>query len=126
MTYDPYATSGIPAGEIVSIPFGGVLRHYGVVTSRGTVISNSRRAGGVVEQSLSEFRNGKRLSRHGASEDLHPFQVEARARRMMGRSYDFTGSNCIDLTQHAHRRKATPWQYARATLMAAQDLFRNK
>jgi hypothetical protein len=40
------------AGDVVSIRFGGVLRHYGVVTSRGTVICKSRLHGGVVEQSL--------------------------------------------------------------------------
>lgn len=111
------------AGDIISIPFGGVLRHYGVVTSRGTVISNSRRGGGVVEQSVAEFRRGRPLSHHGGSGGLHPFQIEARARRALGSSYDLAGSNCIDFTRHTHRRTPTPWQVGRATLMALGDMM---
>jgi len=116
----------LPAGEIVSIrfgPFGGLLRHYGVVTLRGTVISNSRAGEGVVEQSLKAFQNGQDLRRHGASSSQHPFIVEARARRKLGRSYDLTGSNCIDFTRYTHKRSATPWQLGKATLMAARDMF---
>lgn len=113
----------MPAGEIVSIPFGGVFRHYGVVTARGTVISNSRAAGGVVEQSLSTFMQGRELRRHGHSRSEHAFQIEARARRKLGRSYDLTGSNCIDFTRHTHKKRATPWQLGRATLMAVGDMI---
>ena len=43
MQHDPFT-----AGDVVSIRFGGVLRHYGVITGRGTVICNSRLHGGVV------------------------------------------------------------------------------
>jgi len=116
----------LPTGEIVSIPFGpfgGVFRHYGVVTLRGTVISNSRAGGGVVEQSLAAFQNGQHVRRHGTSSSQHPFAVEARARRKLGRSYDLTGSNCIDFTRHTHKRSATPWQIGKATLMAARDML---
>lgn len=122
MTYstDRYA---LPAGEVVSIPFGGVFRHYGVVTARGTVISNSRAAGGVVEQSLTEFKDGRRLMRHGRSSGQNAYQVEARARRKLGRSYDLTGSNCIDFTQYTHKRRPTPWAVGRATLMALGDML---
>ena len=122
MTFS-YSQYDLPAGEIISIPFGGVFRHYGVVTARGTVISNSRASGGVVEQSLAAFKNGKQISRHGASNSEHAFQVEARARRLLGRSYDLTGSNCIDFTRHTHQRRATPWQVGRATLMAVGDML---
>lgn len=119
-----YKDYDLPAGEIVSIPFGGVFRHYGVVTSRGTVISNSRAGGGVIEQSLAAFENGNSVRRHGGSGEAHPFQIEARARRMLGRSYDLTGSNCIDFTRHTHKQTATPWQVGRATLMAVGDMLK--
>ncbi len=123
MTYRSTDIYELPAGEIVSIPFGGVLRHYGVVTSRGTVISNSRAGGGVVEQSLTAFKNGKSIRRHGTSDHQHPLQIEARARRALGASYDLTGSNCIDFTRHTHRQSPTPWQVGRATLMAIGDML---
>ena len=49
------------AGDVVAIPFGVGLSHYGLVTSRGTVIANCRRRGGVVEPSFAEFANGRRV-----------------------------------------------------------------
>lgn len=123
--YDSYssARTSLLAGEVVSVRFGGVLSHYGVVTARGTVISNSRRGGGVTEQSVDAFCDGRALRTHGVSSDLHPFQIEARARRALGSSYDLTGANCIDFTRHTHRKAPTPWQVGRATLMAVQDMF---
>jgi len=103
-----------------------VFRHYGVVTSRGTVISNSRKGGGVIEQSLTAFEDGTRLSRHGASSRDHAFQIEARARRKLGRSYDLTGSNCIDFTRHTHRQRPTVWQTGRAIIMAVGDMSKRR
>jgi uncharacterized protein YijF (DUF1287 family) len=43
MSKDPYAYRHFQAGDVVSIRFGGVLRHYGVITSGGRVISNARK-----------------------------------------------------------------------------------
>lgn len=121
-----YELDKLPAGEIVSVRFAGVLRHYGVVTSRGSVISNSREGGGVVEQSLSAFKAGRALRRHGRKSVDHPIEIEARARRKLGRSYDLTGSNCIDFTRHTHRQRPTPWQVGRAGLMAVGDMLSKK
>ena len=76
------------AGDVVSIRFGGVLRHYGVVTGRGTVICNSRLHGGVVEQSLDAFSAGRDVRLHGRYSDLDGYHVEQRARRHLGKEYD--------------------------------------
>ena len=111
------------AGDIVSIRFGGVLRHYGVVTSRGTVISNSRLNGGVVEQSLTTFSAGRDVRLHGRYSDLDGYHVELRARRYIGRDYDLFGSNCGHLVRHAHRRKPTPMQVAAATVRTFGDML---
>ena len=121
-----YDRTDLPAGTIVSIPYAKVLRHYGVVTASGTVISNSRKGGGVIEQSLSAFRDGHRLRDHGGADTRQAYKIEARARRALGSPYDLTGSNCIDLTRHTHRRPPTPWQVGRATLMAVEDMFRQR
>jgi len=125
MTYADIHTN-LPAGTIVSVPYARVLRHYGVVTVRGTVISNSRKGGGVIEQSLVEFGSGARVRAHDGSSADHALVIEARARRKLGRSYDLTGSNCIDFTRHTHRRRPTPWQVGRASLMAIGDMFRSR
>ncbi len=111
------------AGDVISIRFAGVLRHYGVVTARGTVISNSRAHGGVVEQTLIEFEAGRRARRDRTETDAHPFEIEARARRALGAGYALAGSNCIDLTRHTHRRRPTAWQVGSATLMAVRDMW---
>jgi hypothetical protein len=94
-----------------------------VVTLRGTVISNSRAGGGVIEQSLTAFRKGKHLHRHGLQSDAHPFEIEARARRRLGQPYSLTGSNCIDYTRYTHKHRPTPWQVGQATLMAFGDML---
>lgn len=110
-------------GDVVSVPFGGVLSHYGVVTSRGTVISNSRKNGGVVEQAFAEFENGKPVRLHRRDSALNPRQVEMRARRALGSDYDLVGSNCVHFARHAHRRRATPLQIGKATLHALGDMM---
>lgn len=121
-----YDRTDLPAGTIVSIPYAKVLRHYGVVTASGTVISNSRKGGGVIEQSLGDFKNGYRLRKHGGADTRQAYKIEARARRALGSPYDFTGSNCIDFTRHTHQRRPTVWQFGRAMLMAAGDMSKRR
>ena len=111
------------AGDVVSIRFGGVLRHYGVVTSRGTVICNSRLHGGVVEQSIESFADGRHVRLHGRYSDLDGYHVELRARKHLGKEYDLFGSNCGHFVRHAHRRKPTPMQVASATVRTVGDML---
>ncbi len=118
MQHDPFN-----AGDVVSIRFGGVLRHYGVVTGRGTVICNSRLHGGVVEQSLETFSDGRGVRLHGSYSDLDGYHVEQRARRHLGKDYDLFGSNCGHFVRHAHRRKPTPMQVAAATVRTVGDML---
>ena len=112
-------------GDVVSIPFGGVLTHYGVVTARGTVISNSRKHDGVTEQSLEDFSAGRAIRLHRTGGGADPLHVEARARRALGAPYRLAGSNCGDFVGHVHRRKPTVTQVGRASLMALGDLIGN-
>ncbi len=113
-------------GDVVSVRFAGVLRHYGIVSASGTVISNSNHHGRVIEQSIDAFSNGKPIKTHRRPSDTHGFEVSARARRALGASYDLTGSNCIDLVQRSHGRRATPWQVGKATMMALGDMMSAK
>ena len=110
-------------GDVVSIRFGGVLRHYGVVTSRGTVISNSRKHDGVVEQSLETFSAGRSIRLHDRYSELDGYHVELRARRHLGKDYDLFGSNCGHFVRHAHRRRPTPMQLAAATVRTVSDML---
>lgn len=116
-------THDFTAGDVVSIPFGIGLRHYGVVTLKGTVISRSSRHEGVVEQSLTDFADGRTIKRHRSYSNRHVFEIEARARRVMGADYDLTGGNCVHFVRWTHRRKPTMTQVARGTLEAIRDML---
>lgn len=113
-------------GDIVSVRFAGVLRHYGVVTFGGRIVSNSQRHGGVVSQSLAEFSGGKTVSRHGRADPETAYLADHRAHRHLGADYHLTGSNCIDYTRRARGQGATPWQVGRAVLMALGDMRRGR
>ena len=112
-------------GDIVSVRFGGVLRHYGVVTFGGRVVSNNGKHGGVISQSITEFADGRRIKRHGRAQG-DPYLTDARARSNIGQDYHLTGSNCIDFTRHTHSHRKTPWLVARATMMAVGDMIRGR
>nr|WP_156780827.1 hypothetical protein [Hyphomonas sp. Mor2] len=110
-------------GDVVAIPFGIGLSHYGLVTSRGTVISNSRRHGGVVEQSLAEFSNGRRIRLCERTDALDAAVSESRARRAKGSGYNLTEANCAHFTRYTRRQKPTTVQVASATLSAVSDML---
>lgn len=113
-------------GDVVSVRFAGVLRHYGVVTYGGRVISNSREQGGVTSQTLSQFAKSRPIMRHDERSDDHGQLAHARAHRRLGSDYSLTGSNCIDFVRHTKGQRATPTQYARAVLGAFSDLMASR
>lgn len=110
-------------GDVVAIPFGIGLSHYGLVTSRGTVISNSSKHGGVIEQSLAEFSNGRRVRLCERTDRLDAVVAETRARRVKGSSYSLTEANCAHLTRYARRQRPTKVQIASATVSAFADML---
>ena len=108
-------------GDVVSVRFGGVLRHYGIVTYGGRVISNSRRYDGVISQPIEDFSNGRSVKWHGWESGSEYLALE-RARRRLGHDYHLTGSNCVHLVRHARGRKPTITQIARGTFEAFRDM----
>lgn len=115
-------TNAFESGDTIAIPFGIGLWHYGVVTSRGTVISNSLKHGGVVEQAFSTFANGKRVRLCERTDHFGAVASEQRARQAIGASYSLTDANCAHFARWAHRRKPTSLQIASATVSALGDL----
>lgn len=113
---------GFEPGDVVAIPFGIGLSHYGIVTAQGTVISNSRKHGGVVEQSLGDFSNGKRVRLCERTDALSGAIAETRARRAKGKSYRLTESNCAHFSRWSHRQKPTSIQVASATARSLADI----
>ncbi len=116
--------SDLLPGDQIAVRFGGVLSHYGIVTYRGTILTNSARHGGVVEQTVSEFTEGRSIRLCRRSDHLDAIGATQRARRAKGSDYTLAGSNCSHYARWSHRQKPTTVQRARATLMALGDLLR--
>ncbi|MHA7900985.1 MAG: hypothetical protein ACX94B_14075 [Henriciella sp.] len=113
---------GFEPGDVVAIPFGIGLSHYGIVTASGTVISNSRKHGGVVEQSFIAFSNGRRVRLCERVDGLDGVIAANRARRGKGKSYRLTESNCSHFSRWSHRQKPTSVQIASATVRTVADM----
>ncbi len=80
-------------GDIVSVRVGAV-RHEGIMTEHGRVISNSRKNGGVFEESVRSFAEGRQIKNHGQLRPADPARVLARARSQIGRAYHPYTHNC--------------------------------
>lgn len=111
-------------GDLVSVRFGGVLRHYGIVTFGDRIVSNNGRLGGVISQTYDEFAMGRKVRHHGPGGPDGAYKVVHRAHRRIGHDYDLTGSNCVHYVRTARGQSPTITQYARATAMALGDMFR--
>lgn len=84
----------ISAGTLISVPTHLMYRHFGIVTARGTVISNSIRSGSGREESFAEFSGGKIWRIEPRPSDMPWREVLARARTLMGRRYNLFTWNC--------------------------------
>jgi hypothetical protein len=113
---------GFKPGDVVAIPFGIGLSHYGIVTAAGTVISNSRKHGGVIEQSFTAFADGRRVRLCERADGLDGVVAATRARRAKGNPYRLTESNCAHLTRWSHRQNPTSVQVASATVRTMVDM----
>lgn len=83
-----------PPGTLTSVPTHLFYRHFGIVTARGTVISNSARHGGAREETLAEFCNGQHCRIEPAPSNLPWWEVLHRARQLMTRPYNLFTWNC--------------------------------
>ena len=110
-------------GDIVSVRFGGVLRHYGVVTFGGRILSNNGEEGGVVSQTFGEFAKGREVTHHPNTSGDSEYLAHHRALRRLGHDYDLTGSNCVHFVRHARGKTPTLTQYARGALTTLGDMF---
>ena len=81
-------------GDVVRVRVNGVILHEGIMTEHGRVISNSRRRGGVFEESTRDFAGGQKIQHIGRLSGLPAEQVIANARLRIGRRYDAYHYNC--------------------------------
>lgn len=101
--------NNLKEGTVVSVPKGPV-EHVGITASKGqTVISNSGKYGKVIEQKLTEFSNGKKISVKGYISNLPSWQVVKNARSYLNEKYHLINNNCEHLVTKAHgKEKMSP------------------
>ena len=80
-------------GTAISVGVGP-FRHVGIAPGGGRVISCSRRAGEVREESIQEFCGDRDWRTERLRTDLSPDVVIARARSRSGQSYNLFAWNC--------------------------------
>jgi len=85
----------------------GLFDHVGIETSVGTIISASPNTGGVAEISKTEFAGSQSPKHNGYPGNLPAWQVEARARTLIGKPYSVRTNNCEHLVTEVHGLKRT-------------------
>ena len=92
-------------GDVLCVTvYGGVL-HEGIVTETGTVISNSRRNGGVVEEGIRDFAGLNKITNLGPLSTLAPHAAIYRARERIGRRYQPVRYNCQHFVRDCYQIK---------------------
>ena len=99
-----FHTSHQPGDVLRVRVYGGVL-HEGIYTDDGTVISSSRKRGGVFEETLQDFAGGRAVKNLGRLSDLSPHRAVARAYVALGRQYDLVNDNCQHFVRHCYGLK---------------------
>ncbi len=96
-------------GDIVSVRVKGGILHEGIMTETGRVISNSRRRGGVYEESVRTFTDGGKLKNHGPLNGMDSDRVLARARALIGKRYNPYSYNCEHFVSEVYgTRRSSP------------------
>lgn len=100
-------------GTVLAVDFFPVT-HVGIATGRGWVISNSRARGGVYEESLRDFSDGRPIRVLGHLGNLPASRVVERARSKIGERWSLFSNNCEHFVRWAHGVKVASPQLENA------------
>ncbi len=92
-------------GDVLRVTVYGVVVHEGIYTDVGTVISNSRRNGLVIEESVAAFSGGKKITNVGPLSDISPHRAVAHARTRLGDKYRLLADNCQHFVRRCYKQK---------------------
>ncbi len=112
-----------PPGTLISVPTHLFFRHFGIVTARGTVISNSARHGGAREEFLAEFCNGNPCHVEPRPSDLPWWEVLDRANCLMTRPYNLVTWNCESFVMSCYGLPPRSNQLAVSLIVAVASLI---
>ena len=106
-------------GDVLRVTVYGVVVHEGIYTDAGTVISNSRRNGLVIEESVAAFSGGKKITNIGPLSDISPHRAVAHARTRLGDKYRLLADNCQHFVRRCYQQKPKSPQRDIALLVGA-------
>lgn len=107
MTKHTKPTRPHQAGDVLRVTVYGWVIHEGILTGEGTVVSNSRRNGYVVEETVREFANGRKITNIGRLSEISPHVAIAHARTRLGQKYSLLSDNCQHFVRHCYKVKPT-------------------
>ncbi len=106
-------------GDVLRVTVYGFVVHEGIYTDEGTVISNSRRNGRVIEESLAAFSGGRKVTNIGPLSDISPHRAVAHARTRLGDKYRLLADNCQHFVRRCYQKKPTSPQRDIALIVGA-------
>ena len=114
-------------GDVLRVSVYGGIHHEGIVTETGTVISNSRRMGGVTEESVRAFAGLNRITNLGPLSDCPSYSAIYYARSQIGKPYKAFNSNCQHFVRECYRLKPKShqrdWAVVGLGILAALAIF---
>lgn len=111
-------------GTKISVPTHIFFRHVGLISDRRKrdglpfIISNSPRAGGLVEEPFANFVGDQSWRLDGFPGNLLPAAVLYRARTCNRRTYDALFWNCENFVNHCHGLPETSGQGVATVVIA--------
>lgn len=98
----------VEPGTVISVPTHIIYRHVGLVSDLRDmngiplIISNSPKAGGIIEETLAAFCGDRAWRYEETSSKLTPSQVIYRARTCRRQEYDAISWNCETFKNYCH------------------------
>jgi hypothetical protein len=113
-----FGTYPAQLGTLISIPTHVFYRHFGIVTARGTVISNSARHGGAREETFEQFCVGRNWRIEPSPSNLPYWAVLQRAAQLMDRPYNVLTWNCESFVKASYGLSPSSDQVIVSALLA--------
>ncbi len=120
--------NNLAPGTVVSVNVGPI-KHFGIVSDKQWdgmpyIISNSLRAGQVAEEPANIFANGNTIRKvDDYPGKMNPYEVIARARSQLGKTYKLISWNCEHFIRWVHGQKVESPQLQAAAIVGGLSLL---
>lgn len=104
------------------------IRHYGIISDINKmgalkIISNSKKFGRVIEESLDDFSGSRKISECGFPSKYTSHYIVTRAKSLIGKQYNLFSNNCEHFVRCVHHLKPESPQIQIFAIMASITLY---